>query len=74
MLQIYNASHTNLNVSGTISFHLPLGESRTGVTFGVLHELFVQILLTTTLIDIYMKLVRPVERKIGPHHSGRYQY
>lgn len=51
MLKVQNESDTKLELSGKTTIQLPLGESHTSNTFGVVEELVVSVLLRTTFID-----------------------
>lgn len=66
---IRSASYANLDVSGTITTYLLMGESRTFVNFGVVNELVVPVLFGTIYIDSSIKSIHPAERKVVPHHS-----
>lgn len=67
--EIRGASNTQLFVSRTIALHLCTGESRTGVTFGVVDILAVPVSVWTIFIDKSIPSIHTVERKIIPHNT-----
>lgn len=69
MQDICGASDTKLNVSGTTTLHLCMGESYTCVNFCVMIELVVPVKPGLMYIDRFMKWIHPLESKIVPHHT-----
>lgn len=69
MLKIQSPSKTKPAVSGTLTLHLRMPELRIRVTFGFMDKLAVHLLVGTSFIDIFIKLIHQTKRKLVPHHS-----
>lgn len=69
MPEIRRAWDTRLNVSGTITLYLRMGESRTLVTFDVMDRLDVPVLLQTSFKDYIIKSIHLAERMIFTYRS-----
>lgn len=74
MPDICSVSDIQLEVSGTIAFHLRMGKSRTPVNFRNVNVLVVLDLLRTTYTDSIIKSIHAAERKIVCATPRRYQY
>lgn len=69
MQEIQSASDMKLGVPQTFILHLPLGEPRACVIFGVMKKLAVPELLRTTFIENVLKWIHPAEKMIVSYHS-----
>lgn len=68
MPEMCSAFDTKLFLSGTITLHLMICESRTLVTFGVVDKLALPVLLGMTFIDRYIRSVYPAEKRTVSYH------
>lgn len=69
LLDICSASNKKLELSGSVAAHLRVGESCTRVSFGVISELVVPVLLGKTYFNWFIKSIYPANRKIVFSHS-----
>lgn len=66
---ISSASDAKLRVSGIITLHRQMDESRTRLNFGNISELAVTVRVQTDYVDRFIKSMHPFKRKIVPFHS-----
>lgn len=70
MMDIRSASKTKVKVSASLTLHhLSMGEVPAFINFSVLGKLVVPVLLGTTYIKRFIKLVHPSEGKVIPYRS-----
>lgn len=67
LLDIHGASETKLLVSGTITVHLCLSESRTRISFSDVNKLVVTFFLGMTNIDRIIESIHAAETKVLPY-------
>lgn len=65
--------YKKLEVSGPINFHFLMDEAHNRVTFGVVIERVVPLVLETTFVERVVKLILPTKRKIVTYHSLQVQ-
>lgn len=68
--EIGSVTDSKIAGSGTITFHLQIGELRTPMIFGVVDKLAALVLLRATFIDKIIKSMHPAERKTVPYYTA----